>query len=230
MDEGTPGPDPDEERKRRQRESTARYRARKRGEDVPLLPSGPKRKVDPSRPKTCRDCGELKPPSEFFLVRDSGQPDRLHSYCRACCSTRTRAARDRDPGRDVARQRQKYWANPEAARQATREYRQANIDRVRQWDRARRPAVRAAKLLRSYGITVEQYEKLADMQGGVCAICRRKDDQGHLLAVDHCHDSGAVRGLLCHKCNVALGLFRDDPAALTAAAEYLRNPPAPGAI
>jgi len=163
-------------------------------------------------------------------VRDSRQPGRLHSYCRACCSVRGKAARERDPSRDVIRQRQKYWADPEATRQAAREYRQANIDRARQWDRARRPAVRAAKLLRNYGITVEQYDKLVDLQGGVCAICRREDDQGHQLAVDHCHSSGTVRGLLCHKCNVALGLFRDDPAALAAAAEYLRNPPAPGAI
>lgn len=67
---------------------------------------------------------------------------------------------------------------------------------------------------------------MAAAQGGVCAICGNgaEDTQHGLLHVDHCHDKGHVRGLLCSPCNLALGLFRDNPALLRRAAEYLEAP------
>jgi hypothetical protein len=75
-------------------------------------------------------------------------------------------------------------------------------------------------LVREYGITLAQRDELAAVQNGVCAICGGSD--GEDLHVDHCHASGAVRGLLCGPCNRALGLMQDDPARLLAAAAYLR--------
>jgi len=59
-------------------------------------------------------------------------------------------------------------------------------------------------------------------QGGVCAICKRKPDKGKPLCVDHCHVTGMVRGLLCHKCNMVLAFGNDDPDILRAAIAYLR--------
>lgn len=86
-----------------------------------------------------------------------------------------------------------------------------------------------AYLLMAYGITKLDYEHLMDAQGRVCAICKRDDSQVktrmHIrLVVDHCHTSGNVRGLLCHRCNQALGLFDDDPEALREAINYLSEP------
>ncbi len=82
---------------------------------------------------------------------------------------------------------------------------------------------RRRRLLADYGITAEDYDARVAAQGGGCAICG--DDgstsRGGLLHVDHCHGSGAVRGLLCESCNLALGKFKDDPALLRRAAEYL---------
>lgn len=82
---------------------------------------------------------------------------------------------------------------------------------------------RMRRLLADYGITAEQYEAMLAAQGDGCAICG--DDgstsRGGLLHVDHCHRSGAVRGLLCESCNLALGKFKDDSALLRRAAEYL---------
>lgn len=76
------------------------------------------------------------------------------------------------------------------------------------------------KTLRSrYGISAEDFDTMAEKQGGECAICR---DTPEKLFVDHCHDTGQVRGLLCNRCNLGLGKFRDDPALLEAALEYLR--------
>ena len=58
-------------------------------------------------------------------------------------------------------------------------------------------------------------------QQGICLICRKFADDG--LVIDHDHESGAVRGLLCTGCNVGLGAFRDDPKRLLAAIIYLRE-------
>src|SRR5699024_496382 len=65
---------------------------------------------------------------------------------------------------------------------------------------------RAENLWRKYGMTLEEYELRADAQGGRCLICAKPGAQ---LLVDHDHETGAVRGLLCHGCNVGLGWFKD---------------------
>jgi len=86
-----------------------------------------------------------------------------------------------------------------------------------------------------YGITEEDYEKLLVKQKHSCKICGHKPDKDQTqpdkdqtqpdkpLYVDHCHQTKAVRGLLCSKCNLALGHMNDDPTRLERAADYLRN-------
>ncbi|MAF30559.1 MAG: hypothetical protein CL819_15335 [Croceicoccus sp.] len=82
---------------------------------------------------------------------------------------------------------------------------------------------------RTYGVTGEQYEAMVEKQGGQCAICKttepgRGSGGGQtLFCVDHDHETGAVRSLLCRKCNAGLGAFADNPDRLTAAARYLRK-------
>ena len=76
-------------------------------------------------------------------------------------------------------------------------------------------------LRKTYGVTTELYEELKAAQNGVCAICGSEGWLNRELAVDHDHTTGEVRGLLCGGCNVALGLFKDSPAALIAAIAYL---------
>ena len=63
---------------------------------------------------------------------------------------------------------------------------------------------------------------MLEHQGGVCAICKKKPDEGKLLCVDHCHVTGMVRGLLCHKCNNVLAFGNDDPEIMRAAIAYLQ--------
>ena len=79
-------------------------------------------------------------------------------------------------------------------------------------------------ILKTYGITSEQYEALYEAQGGVCYICRRATGATRKLAVDHCHVTGWVRGLLCKPCNSLLAHVRDDEATLKRAAYYLEYP------
>ena len=66
-----------------------------------------------------------------------------------------------------------------------------------------------------------EFDRLLVAQQGLCGICGEENRSGHRLAVDHDHTTGRVRGLLCHRCNTAIGLLRDDPALLRAAIEYL---------
>ena len=103
-------------------------------------------------------------------------------------------------------------------------------------------ASRKHNLKHRYGITEEDYEELLVKQKYSCKICGQKPDKNQTLPdknqtlpdkgqtkpdkplyVDHCHQTKAIRGLLCHKCNIALGHMNDDPEQLERAANYLRN-------
>jgi hypothetical protein len=75
-----------------------------------------------------------------------------------------------------------------------------------------------------YDITTEQYNALLESQNGVCALCSRPERTDRRLSVDHCHETGKVRGLLCLRCNSALGTLGDNEAGLLRALEYLRKP------
>jgi hypothetical protein len=73
---------------------------------------------------------------------------------------------------------------------------------------------------RKYGITQEDYEELFAAQDGVCAICGKEESNGK-LSVDHDHETGDVRGLLCRLCNLGLSYWKDDPGLLLSASQYL---------
>lgn len=78
--------------------------------------------------------------------------------------------------------------------------------------------------LERYGLTIADYDHMLAQQGGGCAICGRTDPGRHLqthFSVDHCHDSGVVRGLLCHPCNIGIGYLQDNPHVMRAAAAYV---------
>lgn len=78
-------------------------------------------------------------------------------------------------------------------------------------------------IAKTYDITYDVYEKMLDDQDGKCKICKSRisSNRTSRLFVDHCHDSGKVRGLLCSSCNHALGLFKDSPTILKSALKYL---------
>ncbi len=86
--------------------------------------------------------------------------------------------------------------------------------------------IRDMNLKRRFGMSLEIYEKMLERQGGVCLICSDKEThklRGKVipLAVDHCHVSGKIRGLLCKNCNTALGSFKDNPFIIGKALEYI---------
>ncbi len=88
----------------------------------------------------------------------------------------------------------------------------------------KRESDRASKRRRSYGIEPEQFDTMLAAQSFRCAICEASEPGGRgTWKVDHCHTTGAVRGLLCNGCNVGLGYFKDNQNALLKAAYYLKE-------
>lgn len=82
------------------------------------------------------------------------------------------------------------------------------------------------KMLKKFGITINQYNTMLELQGGGCAICGKSAaDNGKALAVDHNHSTGLVRGILCSRCNLVLDLFESDPNYAQKVECYLDSPP-----
>jgi len=87
---------------------------------------------------------------------------------------------------------------------------------------------RSGAVARKYGLTAKEYDDLLELQGGRCAICRRRP-RSRALAVDHDHRTGQVRGLCCQRCNHdLLGAAGDDVQILRSAVRYLETPPTSG--
>lgn len=138
-------------------------------------------------------------------------------------------------------ERTKRWIekNREKHRAYAKKWREANKEHLRAYWRKRYPkkkAVSAAwyarnkdywrssRLLKLYNITVEEFARLEVEQGGVCAICQKPETTKiRRLSIDHDHTTGRVRALLCGYCNKGIGHFKESPALLARAIEYLRK-------
>jgi hypothetical protein len=107
------------------------------------------------------------------------------------------------------RERRKAYKKTEQGKLAERRYITSDKAKLQ---------LKAAALRRNYGLTIEQVEDMKSKQKGLCAICHTIPKHWH---VDHCHNTGKVRGMLCGSCNMGLGLFHDDTQRLKDAAEYL---------
>jgi hypothetical protein len=130
--------------------------------------------------------------------------------------------------RNVARD--KGWVCGVKRKGDAHDYRDANhieiADKHLEWRERNRQAVRDHHLVRNYGINRTEFDRMLVAQGGKCAICGHEptgEARDKVLHVDHDHVTGAVRALLCAKCNTGLGAFRDEPGLLEKAIDYLRE-------
>lgn len=144
--------------------------------------------------KVCPECTEDKPLSEYNSRRTGRQAGQPEAYCRPCQSSRVRTWEQRNPER----------------------YR--DLKRVH-YERKGRDTV----FQRKYGITVQQRDEMLDEQGGRCVGCCVAFTEAQPPVIDHRHDDGCVRGILCRPCNVVLGLLQDDPVRLRRLANYLEE-------
>ena len=122
----------------------------------------------------------------------------------------------------------KRWRaqNPEASKIQGKKYysenREKELERKKKYGKDNPAHTRRAYLKKTYGITPEDFSLMKEIQGGRCAVCgAHYSDLKKDLCIDHNHDSGMVRGLLCSKCNSAIGLLNDDPRLLYSALMYI---------
>jgi hypothetical protein len=126
---------------------------------------------------------------------------------------------------------QKKWRdeNPEVKAASDRRYYENNREKLKQYQKDYRAKnqqkLRDQHLQRMFGVSIAEFELLLQQQGGGCAICGGKETYGNKknLNIDHCHKTGRVRGILCSKCNKAIGLLMDDPMLLQLAIAYLQK-------
>lgn len=144
--------------------------------------------------KTCNCCNELKPYTDFY--KQSRKKDGHHGSCKLCMSIKE----------------QSYYYK-DGVKTTTRRLSQKNT-----------------QLKRLYGVTLEQVESIHTDQNNCCAICAKPVvvsgnslTRADIGCVDHNHITGKVRGILCHSCNRALGLFKDSISILNSAQQYLEK-------
>lgn len=155
--------------------------------------------------KQCTKCKAVK--AESYFYKRKLMKDGLGSQCKLCMDKARKINLLKNPrirtDDDRLVDRVQYHLNPERIKR---------------------------KILKKYGLSVEDYTKLLELQNGVCAVCGTPETKisptggtVQSLTVDHDHKTNKVRGLLCSACNLAIGNFKDDPRSMIAAAAYVRR-------
>lgn len=160
------------------------------------------RRIDPidtpeGPAKKCKDCESVLLISDHFYVNPN--TGRAGSYCRRCNSKRSVAAQRKDPARAAERRARHIAKNPNR-------YKEICVN---------------SRMKLQFGIGLSEYNGMVSACGGKCEICH--EEAGERLCIDHCHETGAIRGLLCKSCNLAIGHMKDDPSRLASAIEYLNT-------
>lgn len=164
--------------------------------------------------KTCSTCEGTFAVSEFTVDRQ--RKDGFRPQCKKCSRSRPKTH------------------DPEYYREKARRYRLENPEKVKEFQKLWRisnpevykESARRTHLRTTFNISLEEYNELFEKQGKACAICKGtspQDSMGRSFCVDHNHITGEIRGILCFRCNKALGWFRDDERLLEKALSYLRG-------
>jgi hypothetical protein len=146
----------------------------------------------------------------------------MNKSCTVCGETKPETAFVMDRRRN---QRRSQCLPCTSAR--AKEWRKRNPNYEKDRYQADKVQTRERHLVRKYGVTLDDYNRMLKAQNGCCAICGAAESEQFksVFQVDHCHATGAVRGLLCRKCNFVLGYLDDEPAKLARAIDYLESSP-----
>jgi hypothetical protein len=156
-----------------------------------------------SNMKTCPKCNKIKHPNDFGKC--TREKDGKYYLCKECANEKTRNS---------------YQKHKEKRREKNR-----GRKRIRSLDYHKKK--KNTRMFLMYGITEQDYENLLNDQYRKCKICKSvgSDISGGGLVIDHDHKTNKVRGLICGRCNVMLGLAKDSLEILTSTIEYLKSEP-----
>jgi hypothetical protein len=158
--------------------------------------------------KICSLCKEEKDISNFH--KRSRRACGVASACKECRKPKSKAYYDDNTDTVISRVGKYQKDNAEEIRTSHKNWRAINRNRVKSY-----------ALKNKYNLSFDDYNKMALAQNGLCLICGKLPSHGKPLVVDHNHETGEIRGLLCTYCNLGLGMFKDSKELLTAALEYL---------
>lgn len=150
----------------------------------------------------CRSCQIEKPLDQFGTFKSGDKPGGRRKTCNFCRAQKAKELRAADPEKYRALDRAKY----ERARA---------MGKTQAYHRNRH-------LTQKYGITAEEWDVMFESQHHACAICR-SDQTSWNWCVDHDHETGNVRGILCQGCNTLIGMAKDHPEVLDDAKRYLEE-------
>ncbi len=217
---------------------------------LPKSPDAPKGEFVSLWEKRCTKCGKAKNIDDFRYEKKHGEKHGFRSSCNDCERTRfkkwhnekrakPKPLREIPPSHkycvrcDGIKSTEQFSRNKRSkdglfswCKDCTGKYRQVTTPD----EQARRDSYARSAALKRYGITVEQYNALLQSQGNVCAVCQEpetvinatKSGKVSLLGVDHDHATGKVRGLLCQRCNQALGLLNDEQTTIESLLRYIK--------
>jgi len=161
--------------------------------------------------KVCTKCGVNKKNKEFYkrnMVKSG-----LVSACKECLSKRNKIHYQENKEHLKKVRRDYYNKTKEVGREKSKKYYIKNKNKIK-----------CSELRRNFNITLEDYNNILKRQKNRCAICGiDKCKTGRNFAVDHCHKTGNVRGLLCALCNTGIGKLNDDIKLLKKAIKYLEK-------
>lgn len=161
--------------------------------------------------KKCSKCKEVK--EELNFCTNKRRADNLSIYCKSC--ERFRRKEWKDNNKEHIKNYNKIYMenNPDYYKEYAKEYRKTHLDNYKEYG-----------LRQRFGINLEIYNEMFQLQNGCCAICgKHQSEFKSALAVDHDHKTGKIRGLLCINCNTGLGRFYDSSDLLRTAIDYLKG-------
>lgn len=167
--------------------------------------------------KICTKCKQTKEEKDFYKRKDGSTA----SHCKLCFKLKMRENRKNwtpeQKLKDKIRLNKYIKENKEHVKNKHKEY----------WDRNKDKSKNNA-LYRKYGISLSDYQKMFAEQLGVCAICYQAEvatinNIRKTLSVDHNHTTGKIRGLLCYRCNSALGLLKEDEKLIMSTLFYIKK-------
>jgi hypothetical protein len=161
--------------------------------------------------KKCTRCKEIKQLDKFTKCINS--KDGIYSQCKDCKSELAREYRKNNPEKAKELDKKRGSKYREKSKNIRKIYYEKNKDKFK--DKA---------IFRKFGISLDDYNKMFEKQKGCCIICNKHQIEFDIsLAIDHCHKTGKIRGLLCSYCNMGIGLLGENVKTLEKAIEYLKQ-------
>ena len=166
-----------------------------------------------AKEKKCKFCGF------------EGAVENFKTGHRLCLECHAKYEKDRKQTPECkARRKERYREDIDVSRERNRKYRQENRDKIlqdrREWYKENKTKVSDQVKLRTYNVTREEFEAMKNRCDNKCEICMEVFSTPY---IDHCHITGCARGLLCQKCNSAIGFLKDDVDLVKSAVRYLEK-------